>query len=107
MAHEQAHIPEALYRIPAALLPLVLTPLFVWLIGEGYLDFGGGEKDLIMVFPWLLWSIFFLVAFLVCWRRKVTFGRSLVLSVVVASGCLALAFIILYLFVGYQVGMRG
>lgn len=35
------------FRAGLCLLPLAMTPIWVYLIADGYLDFGGGEKDLI------------------------------------------------------------
>jgi hypothetical protein len=57
--------------------PLAVTPLLVLLIAEGYLNFGGGEKDLILVLPWVLWSLVYGSAFAVCWARKLPLRRAL------------------------------
>jgi hypothetical protein len=56
-------------RVAIAVTPLLLAPVFVYLVGEGVLDLGGGEMDLVWVAPWLLWSLLFAVASLVFWRR--------------------------------------
>ena len=45
-----------------ALLPLLLTPALFFALAEGYPDLGGGEKDIVMVLPWLLWSLLFAVS---------------------------------------------
>lgn len=64
-------------RLLTASLPLALTPLFFWLLAEGYLNLGGGEKDILMTLPWLLWSLAFLVAALWSWHRHLPLLRSL------------------------------
>ncbi|HUE84107.1 MAG TPA: hypothetical protein VMM84_18535 [Pyrinomonadaceae bacterium] len=46
----------SILRIAIALLPLSFAPVIVYLIASGYFDLGGGEKDLVVVLPWLLWS---------------------------------------------------
>ena len=44
-----------------ATVPLLLTPVLFYALAEGVLNLGGGEKDIIWVFPWLSWSIIFAV----------------------------------------------
>lgn len=68
-------MPQWIGKLGLCLGPLALTPLLVLLIGEGYLNFGGGEKDLILVLPWLLWSFLYAVVFAVCWARRLSLRR--------------------------------
>lgn len=56
-------------RIAIALLPLGLTPLWLQLLASGSLSFGGGDKDLVLLLPWVIWSLLFAIASLVLWRR--------------------------------------
>lgn len=60
---------KILPRILIAFAPLAATPGLLWLIGEDLLSFGGGEKDVVVLIPWMLWSIAFAVAFLLETRR--------------------------------------
>ncbi len=64
-------------RLTTALLPLVLTPALASAINRGLLNFGGGEKDIILVVPWVLWSAAYATAALVYWRRRAGLARSL------------------------------
>ncbi len=64
-------------KLGLCLGPIAVTPLLVLLIAEGYLNFGGGEKDLLLVIPWILWSLVYGIAFAVCWARKLPLRRSL------------------------------
>ena len=57
--------------------PLAVTPLLALLIAEGYLNFGGGEKDLLLVLPWILWSLVYGIVFAACWGRKLQLRRVL------------------------------
>jgi hypothetical protein len=57
-----------------------LTPLWIFLITEGYLNFGGGGKDLLLVIPWLVWSALFLVIGVVAWGRGIPWKRGLAWS---------------------------
>jgi len=40
-----------IFRLILSIVPLALTPLLGFLIAEGYLNFGGGEKDLFLLVP--------------------------------------------------------
>ena len=51
---------KVLIRLLTLLLPLALTPLLVFLLADGYINLGGGEKDVLMALPWLLWALLFL-----------------------------------------------
>ena len=44
------------------LLPLALTPLWGYLLTEGIINLGGGEKDLLVLIPYVLWCLLYLVA---------------------------------------------
>ena len=67
-------------RLGLCLLPLGLSPLWVFLIGDGYLNFGGGEKDLFLLIPWLVWSILYAIIFAVCWAKGMSTRRVLAYS---------------------------
>lgn len=60
-------------RFIAAAAPLLLSMLLVPLLA-GPLSFGGGEKDVLLAFPFLAWSVLYLVASLVLWWRRVPLG---------------------------------
>lgn len=94
-------------RTIAALVPLALTPVIFWLLADGYVNLGGGEKDIIAVFPWALWSIFYAVAFAVATRRRHKFGATLLRAVGWATGLILLMWIILYLTLSDWLGISG
>jgi len=58
-----------LKRVLIILLPLLLTPVVLVLVAEGFIDLGGGDKDTLVVFPWVIWSTLFLIIGLVRWRQ--------------------------------------
>jgi hypothetical protein len=83
-------------RIGVALLPLALSPVLAALIGNGTLDLGGGEKDLVWVLIWAGWSVGFGGSSLYLWRRNWPLSRSIRRSVLVGlvglvAGALLLA----------------
>ena len=41
----------------AVLMPLSLTPLVVFTLAEGLVNVGGGEKDILLALPWMVWSL--------------------------------------------------
>ena len=90
-------MPNAL-RAALAFVPLAITPFLGFLLAEGHLDLGGGEKDLIWLVPWLVWSLLFAISALVLQARRWDFARALTrsglvatLGVLVAALCLAVA----------------
>jgi len=82
-------------RVATAFIPLALTPALASAIDAGILNFGGGDKDIILIIPWVLWSLTFAVAALVYWRRQVRLPSSLLWAVAWATGLtLALALVV-------------
>ena len=57
--------------------PLALSPLLLILIADGYLNFGGGENDILLMLPWVLWSLVYAIVYAVCWARKLPPRRTL------------------------------
>lgn len=60
---------QIVVRIVLSLLPLGLTPVLGYLLAQGYINLGGGEKDILLLIPWLIWSLVFGFSSLVFWRR--------------------------------------
>ena len=68
-----------------AVTPLSLSILFGWLVAGGHLNLGGGEKDIFLAAPLLLWSLVFLFCYIVLWWRGIPFRRLIVISSAVAT----------------------
>ena len=92
-------------RTAVALLPLACAPLLVYLIGDGHISFGGGEKDLVWVLPWFLWSLLFGLTSLGLWYRGWPALRSTVWSVGAGFVGVIVAAAILAMFA--QLGVAG
>lgn len=88
----------AALRLISAMAPLAITPLLLFAIAEGYLSFGGGEKDLILLVPWTIWSLAFGVSALLLWARRWPHRRALVRSAAVGIGVVVLVFAVLAAF---------
>ena len=73
-----------------AALPVLLTPLLLFAIAEGWLDFGGGEKDIILVFPYFIGTAAFfacaLVLILKRWPPRRWIRRSVAVSLLFLGG---------------------
>jgi hypothetical protein len=79
-------------RVSSALLPLSLTPILLLALTEGYIEFGGGEKDILFVLPWTIWSLIFAGTAFMLWWRRWSLMRSLVCAFLFgAGGLLAVA----------------
>ena len=49
---------------------MLLTPGVIYVLAEGWLDSGGGEKDILLAIPYFLWAvIFFIVAIVLIIKR--------------------------------------
>jgi Kef-type K+ transport system membrane component KefB len=68
-----------------AAIPIGLTPVIIFALAEGWLDFGGGEKDILLALPYLIWAlVFFLVAVIFIIKRS-TRRRWIAKSALIAS----------------------
>jgi len=80
-----------------AFLPLAITPIIFFLLASGYVDAGGGEKDIILVLPYFIWALIFFISALVLirrgWSAYAWLKRSLLVSLGVMVGLWSLAFI--------------
>ncbi len=92
-----------LSKLVACLLPLALTPIWVFLISEGYLNLGGGCKDVILAIPWLVGSVFYSLFFIVFWIKGLTLRWLVAYSSASAIGVLILLWIILFVSSIYSV----
>ena len=75
-------------QVLLALLPLLLTPALFFALAEGYLNLGGGEKDIVFVIPWLLWSLLFAVSAIVMIVRRRGVTQWTLRSALLATGIL-------------------
>ena len=79
-------------------LPLGLTPLFGYLLAEGWVNLGGGEKDLLMLIPWLIWSLTFSIVFIVFWVKKRSLQTIIIYAVTAATALLFILWLGLFLY---------
>jgi len=83
-------------RLFAAVAPLLLTVVLAWLVMEDYLCFGGGEKEIFLAVPLLMWSLVYLLCYLALWWRRFVIGRAVAVSSAIASGVVAVAWLALF-----------
>jgi hypothetical protein len=83
-------------RTLLAVAPLGLTPVLGWLISEGWLNLGGGCKDIVMVLPWMAWSLVYFIVFVVLTVRNRSLVRSVAVSAGIATALLGVALAVLY-----------
>lgn len=79
-----------------ATLPALLTPLLVYVLAEGILNFGGGEKDVLLALPWLVWSVVFALCSYVLIYRRWPIRRWSACSALIATGVLLGLGVVLY-----------
>ncbi len=87
-----------LIQAALAAVPLLLTPLLFYALAEGVVNLGGGEKDILVTLPWLIWSIVFAGSAFVLIRRGWPIGRwtprSALLAPSVLLGLGAIAYVV-------------
>ena len=81
-------MPRILQAATASVPLLVMTPALVYSLAEGVLDLGGGEKDVLLALPWLIWSLVFWLCSLVLIYRRWPVGRWVLRSALVSTGAL-------------------
>jgi hypothetical protein len=62
---------------------MCLTPVWGYLLADGTINLGGGDKDIFILIPYLLWSVLYLASglfFVKCSIRRMT-GEALLYSV--------------------------
>jgi len=94
-----------IFRLILSIVPLALTPLLGFLIAEGYLNFGGGEKDLLLLIPWMVWSVVYFVLFLIFWKRKFSIQKGCGYAAGGATGVLALIYVVILIWFGAFLGV--
>lgn len=94
-------------RLALSLLPLALPPAFGFLLAEGYVNLGGGCKDILMLIPWIVWAVAYFVGSLVFWWKGAPILRAVLSAAVWATGFLALLFVILLISQARYLGLKG
>lgn len=95
-----------LTRLILSLIPILLTPLWVYLIANSYLNFGAGEKDLFLVIPWVVWAFLYLLIFIIAWIKRKSTLRIVFYSAAGATGLLAVIWLILFIWFSGILGIR-
>lgn len=75
-------VKHRIIKICLLLLPTLLTPVWGYFLADGTINLGGGDKDIFVLIPYLLWSVLYLVSgvfFLKCSIRRMT-GEALLYS---------------------------
>lgn len=83
-------------KLLLAVAPLLLSLLFGWLVMDGHLNFGGGDKEILLAVPLLFWAVAYLGCYVTLWWRRSTLGRNLALSVSFATIFLVIAWLVLF-----------
>lgn len=65
-----------LHRLGVAFGPLVASLALGWLVMEGGVGLGGGEKDILLVMPLTAWSAVFAGASVALWSRQLPLGAT-------------------------------
>lgn len=80
-----------------AAIPIGLTPALIFALAEGWLDFGGGEKDILLALPYSIWALIFFLAAAVFIIRRSTRRRWIAKSALIATITLVIAGVVAYI----------
>jgi hypothetical protein len=94
-------------RLALGLLPLALTPALGFLLAEGYVNLGGGCKDIFAVIPLLVWAFAYFIGSLVFWWKGASVRRAVWYAAIWATGFMALMWVILLLSQVMYLGLKG
>lgn len=72
------------YALVAA-MPLLLSPALLFALAEGWFDFGGGEKDILLVFPYFIWALVFFLCGVILIVKHWPLGRWMKRSAAVST----------------------
>ena len=75
-------------QVVMASVPLLVTPVLIYGLAEGILDFGGGEKDILLALPWLIWSVVFALCSFILIYHRWAIGRWVLRSALISTGVL-------------------
>jgi hypothetical protein len=92
-------------KLSLGVIPLLLTPVWGYLIAIGHFNFGGGDKDLLLLIPWLAWALSYLVIFLAAWRKKKDTKTMVIYGISGATGLLLVAWVVLFIGFNWILGV--
>lgn len=75
---------------------MLLTPVLIFSLAEGWVNFGGGEKDILLAFPYFLWSFIFFVVAVILIVKQWPFKRLLICSGIVSTICIFVLGLVIY-----------
>jgi len=89
-------------KVLGAIWPLIIFPLLIYLNLQGNIDFGGGEKDIVIAIPMLVFSLFYIVSYIFMLRRK----KKIYIAVILCSLTSFLLLIIITLLFAQFLGVK-
>lgn len=85
-----------LSQVVLALLPLILTPALAFVLAEGVLNLGGGEKDILWAFAWAFWSAVFATSSIFLIYRNWAIDRWALRSTLVSTGVMLVLWVFVF-----------
>jgi len=90
-------------KVIGAVWPLVIFPILLFFTIQGTLDIGGGEKDIVIAIPMLVFALFYLVSYMILIKKK----KRVFIAVMLSSFISFLSLIIITLVFSQFLGVRG
>ncbi len=92
-----------LWHAVLAGIPVLLSPALLFALAEGWVGSGGGERNVLLIFPYFIWALAFFFSALVLIVKHWTLGRWLKRAAVVSTALMFLLAIAAYVTSGLGV----
>jgi hypothetical protein len=83
-------------QVVLALLPLLLTPVLGYVLTEGVLNLGGGDKDILWAFAWAIWSIAFAISSIFLINRNWAVDKWALRSTIASTGVMLVLWLLAF-----------
>jgi hypothetical protein len=90
-------------KVIGAVWPLVIFPILLYLTVQGTLDLGGGEKDIVIAIPMLVFTLFYIVSYIFLLKKKKRTFIALMLSAFISLLLLVVITLVFAQFLGVKV----
>ncbi len=89
-------------KVIGAVWPLVIFPILLFLTAQGSIGFGGGEKDIVIAIPMLVFTLFYLISYIILIKKKKRTFIAVMLSSFISFILLAIITLVFAQFLGVK-----
>jgi len=87
---------KALLHILFSILPFLISVALFHLVANGMVNFGGGCKDIILVYPCFVVSVIYFVSYWVAVYKKVKILKAVLVSLILSATLFIAGYFVIY-----------